>query len=133
MNDLAKYLHKVRSYLPGNRKRKNWTIQQIEESIITGAENASYEELVERYGAPKTVAATQIESMPASELAEIFRVQGWIKKTVLAIAGFIITLVLVACIVEIIDGINANHGYGFFGDAIIESRGFSESTEGEAP
>lgn len=110
MNDLAKYLREVRSCLPGTRKQTRGVTDLLQSSLLADAGDLSYAQLVERFGTPAALAATQIETMPAIEIAEKVRFQNWLKKTIVIVAAVLILLVAGLCMAEYIDGHRSAHG-----------------------
>ena len=103
MSDAAKYIRRVRSCLPGTRKQTSWICEQVCDNLDTDISQLSYAEIVDRLGTPESLAAEQIDAMPAREIAEKMRLQNWIKKLVLAIAATIIILLTGLVVVEYVD------------------------------
>ena len=103
MSDAAKYMHRVRSCLPGTRKQTAWICEQVCGNLDTDISQLSYTEIVDRLGTPESLAAEQIEAMQPMEIAEKMRLQNWIKKVVLAIAATIIILLTGLVVVEYVD------------------------------
>ena len=103
MNDAAKYIHRVRSSLPGTRKQTAWIADQIRNSLGSEFSALSYAEIVDRLGTPETLAAEQIDAMPAVEIAEKVRLQNWLKKVILAVACVVIILLAGLMIAEYVD------------------------------
>ncbi len=103
MSDAAKYIRQVRSSLPGTRKQTAWIADQIRNSLGSEFSALSYAEIVDRLGTPETLAAEQIDAMPAVEIAEKVRLQNWLKKVILAVACVVIILLAGLMIAEYVD------------------------------
>ena len=129
MNDLAKYLREVRSCLPGTRKQTRGVTDLLQSSLLADAGDLSYAQLVERFGTPAALAATQIETMPAIEIAEKVRFQNWLKKTIVIVAAVLILLVAGLCMAEYIDGHKSTQGSISKIETIHMAGGTVESTE----
>ncbi|MBR6351875.1 MAG: hypothetical protein IKR93_06095 [Firmicutes bacterium] len=129
MNDLTKYLRKVSTYLPGTKKQTQGIIKLLKEDVLSDAANLSFDQIVERFGTPAAMAATQIEIMPALEIAEKVRFQKWIKKLIIVIASIIILLFAGLCIAEYVDAYNASHGQIIREDPTHVNDGTNPSTE----
>lgn len=103
MSDAAKYIRQVRSSLPGTRKQTAWIADQIRNSLGSEFSALSYAEIVDRLGTPETLAAEQIDAMPAVEIAEKVRLQNWLKKVILAVASAIVILMTGLIVAEYVD------------------------------
>lgn len=110
MSDAAKYMRRVRSCLPGTRKQTVWICEQVLSSLDTDISKLSYAEIVDRLGTPESLAAEQIDAMPAREIAEKMRLQNWIKKLVLAVAATIIILLTGLVVMEYVDARESTRG-----------------------
>ena len=70
---LARYLWEVYRELPGNWKQKKRIVTQMRGSIrdyVSEGANVSFEQLVNRFGEPKQIAATYVKEMEAGEVLE---------------------------------------------------------------
>lgn len=120
MNDLTKYLRKVSTYLPGTKKQTQGIIKLLKEDVLSDAANLSFDQIVERFGTPAAMAATQIEIMPALEIAEKVRFQKWLKKIIVIVAAALIMLFAGLCIAEFIDAHHSAEGESKRGNIEIE-------------
>ena len=120
MNDLTKYLRKVSTYLPGTKKQTQGIIKLLKEDVLSDAANLSFNQIVERFGTPAAMAATQIEIMPALEIAEKVRFQKWLKKIIVIVAAALIMLFAGLCIAEFIDAYHSAEGESIKGNIKIE-------------
>ena len=131
MNDLTKYLRKVSTYLPGTKKQTQGIIKLLKEDVLSDAANLSFNQIVERFGTPAAMAATQIEimpkppvgtnpAMPALEIAEKVRFQKWLKKIIVIVAAALIMLFAGLCIAEFIDAHHSAEGESIKGNIKIE-------------
>lgn len=120
MNDLTKYLRKVSTYLPGTKKQTQGIIKLLKEDVLSDATNLSFDQIVERFGTPAAMAATQIEIMPALEIAEKVRFQKWLKKIIVIVAAALIMLFAGLCIAEFIDAHHSAEGESIKGNVEIE-------------
>ena len=110
MNDAAKYIRRARQCLPGSRRQTAWITEQIHISVDGNLSELSYAEIVDRLGTPESLAAEQIEAMPAAEIAEKVRLQNWVKKIIVAVAAVIIILFTGIVVAEYIDARNVARG-----------------------
>lgn len=120
MNDLTKYLRKVSTYLPGTKKQTQGIIKLLKEDVLSDAANLSFNQIVERFGTPAAMAATQIEIMPALEIAEKVRFLKWLKKIIVIVAAALIMLFAGLCIAEFIDAHHSAEGESIKGNIEIE-------------
>ena len=121
MNDANKYIRRVRRCLPGTRKQTAWIGEQIRNSLGEDIAGLSYAEIVDQLGTPEALAAAEIETMPAAEIAEKVRLQNWVKKVILAAAFAIIILFAGLVVAEYVDASKDVHGHIEVEEVIIDN------------
>ena len=90
-----KYLRKVRSYLPCSRKVKNQLMAQIADSVgsyLTEEPEATYEQIVARFGNPETIAAAYVESTGTAEILRALQ----IRRRIVAIVAAVMAVILLS-------------------------------------
>ena len=126
MNDVNKYIRRVRRCLPGSRRQTAWIGDQVRNSLGADVTRLSYAEIVDHLGTPEALAAAQIEAMPASEIAEKVRLQNWVKKVILAVAFAVIILFAGLVIAEYADARKNVRGYVDIGEASIIDNNYNQ-------
>ncbi len=101
MNGLSKYKKRVFACLTCTREEKEYCFSRIAESLGENTD-CSFEELVERFGEPETVAASFLDNLPAenniSAISTERRKSSRFRRMVLFIVILIITGIFCFCI-----------------------------------
>ena len=87
-----KYLRRVRSVLPGSAKMTKQIMEQIRNEVLSYFEEypqADYKDLLSRFGAPETIAASYAESMGTAEILKKLRIRKRILISVAIVLAFI--------------------------------------------
>ncbi len=103
MNDMQKYLRQVKRCLPGTKEQKVWILDQVRAQIMESPTPLSYTGILEFVGPPEQVAATQIEALPALQIAQSVRRDYWIKKFIAVFLALVILIFSVALIIAVSD------------------------------
>ena len=110
MNDMQKYLRQVKRCLPGTKEQKIWILDQVRAQIMESPTPLSYTGILEFVGPPEQVAATQIEALPALQIAQSVRRDFWIKRVVISFLALLLILITIALTVAVIDTHKQSHG-----------------------
>ncbi|MBO4873111.1 MAG: hypothetical protein J5496_06820 [Lachnospiraceae bacterium] len=129
MNDSKKYLRQVWRCLPGNKEQKNWILDQVQAQIRDCPPDITYSELVDSIGQPEAVAAAQIESLPALQVAQSIRRDFWVKRIVIAFLTMAVITLTVATVIALIDAHKSAHGTISQKEIVIEKNITEEDTD----
>ena len=111
---LRRYYRQIRSWLPCDRKQKNRCIQELSESMIGFLEqkpNASFQDIVDRFGTPQQIASAFIEETDTQKLLHSLKIR---KRIVMWVATGIIAALLTLAVglgVELYILDDIAHGY----------------------
>ena len=119
--NMKKYLRQVRCCLPGNKEQKKRILDQVQAQIKDCPPDMTYPELVAFIGEPEAVAAAQIESLPALQVAQDIRRDFWIKRIIVAFLAVVIVILAVALTVAVVDAHKSAYAAVVEGDITIES------------
>lgn len=111
---VRRYLREIRGWLPCSGKLKRGILERIEHTIqeyLAENQDAAYEELTERFGAPQQIAATYVEEMGTDELLRDLRIRRKIMKIVAATAAVVICLWAGLVIASYVDHCKDVNGY----------------------
>jgi hypothetical protein len=100
MNGLSKYKKRVFACLTCTREEKEYCFSRIAESLGENTD-CSFEELVERFGEPETVAASFLDNLPAennmSAISTERRNSARFKKIVFIVIAMIVFIIVFFC------------------------------------
>lgn len=122
---VRRYLREIRGWLPCSGKLKRGILERIEHTIqeyLAENQNASYEELTERFGMPQQIAASYVEEMGTDELLRDLRIRRKIMKIVAATAAVAFILWAGYLTIALIDVHENVNGYGGYGEVTVIER-----------
>ena len=126
---MKKYLRQVRHCLPGDREQKKWILDQVQAQIRDCPPDITYSELVDSIGQPEAVAATQIESLPALQVAQNIRRDFWIKRIIITFLTLTVVIFTIATVIAVVDAHKSMHGEISEKGIVIEKNITEEDTE----
>ena len=126
--NMKKYLRQVGRCLPGNKEQKKWILDQVQAQIRDCPPDMTYPELVAFIGEPEAVAAAQIESLPALQVAQAIRRDFWLKRIIVTFLAVVIVLFSIALTIAVIGALKSANGTIVREDIKIISTSEEETT-----
>ena len=117
---LRRYCREIRKELPGGRNMRRLVLGKLTaavEEYLKEKPDAGYDELVMRFGDPKTIAASCVEEMDTTEILCTIA----LRKRILTVAtaAALVALLLWASVVGIAYMKNQNRSNGYFTEQIV--------------
>lgn len=112
--NFRKYLRQVRGWLPGGKMKK----QIMEEISVSGIQyleenpEASYQQIVARFGTPRQIASGYIDEMGTPELLNSLRMKRKIIMIVSCAVAIVVAAWLVLVGVALVQNYEFSNGYG---------------------